>query len=327
VITAERSALPRLTDLKTRAFDVVLDMICMTQRDARELMASFSGAAARAVVLSSMDVYKSYGRFIGTEPAEAVPSPREQTDAESPVEQIGGRQAENQFDASGATEDSPLRTVFYPYRAKAKSEDDLLFNYEKILVEREVMSDPSLPGTVLRLPVVYGPGDHRFYDYLRRIKDGRAKILLGETQAKWRWTRGFVENVADAIVMATTDERAAGRTYNIGEADPLTEADWARAIGKAAGWNGRIVTIDDDLLPAHLRMPFDFTNHVVGDTTKIRKELGYVDRVSREAAIKRTVSWESLNSPVQFDPSRFSYEAEDEFLSRLELENTVDRAE
>jgi nucleoside-diphosphate-sugar epimerase len=324
IITAERSALPELKDLKTRTFDVVLDMICMTQRDARDLMASFRGAAARVVVLSSMDVYKSYGRFIGTEPtkgaepAEAVPLSREQTDAESPVEQIAWQPAENQFAASGVTEDSALRTVLYPYRAKAKSEDDLFFNYEKILVEREVMSGSSLPGTVLRLPLVYGPGDHRCFDYLKRIQDGRTKILLGEAQAKWRWTRGYVENVADAIVLATTDERAAGQTYNIGEEDPLTEAGWSRAIGKAAGWNGRIVTVHDDLLPAHLRMPFDFTNHVVGDTRKIRKELGFAEQVSRETAIKQTVYWESLNLPVQFDSSRFNYLAEDELLNRCQ---------
>jgi nucleoside-diphosphate-sugar epimerase len=32
-------------------------------------------------------------------------------------------------------------------------------DYEKILVEREVMGHPRLPGTILRLPTVYGPGD------------------------------------------------------------------------------------------------------------------------------------------------------------------------
>ena len=36
--------------------------------------------------------------------------------------------------------------------------------YDKIPVERAVLGNPALPGIVLRLPMVYGPGDrlHRF---------------------------------------------------------------------------------------------------------------------------------------------------------------------
>jgi nucleoside-diphosphate-sugar epimerase len=311
VITADRSVLPGRTDLKKMSFDVVLDMICSTQRDARDLMASFSGATARVVVLSSQDVYQSYGRFLGTEPADAGQKSRELADAEPSQRQLDGQPDAENPEAMGVAEDSPLRTVLYPYRSRSKANDDLFFNYEKILVEREVMSVASLPCTVLRLPVVYGPGDHRCFDYLKRIQDGRPRILVGETQASWRWTRGFVENVADAIVIASTDDRAAGQIFNVGEQEPLTEAGWARAIARAAGWNGQVVIVRDNLLPAHLRMPFDFRNHVVGDTAKVRNELGYVEQVSREDAIKRTVNWELLNPPAEFDASRFNYEAED----------------
>jgi nucleoside-diphosphate-sugar epimerase len=32
--------------------------------------------------------------------------------------------------------------------------------YDKIEVEKAIMNNPDLPGTVLRLPMIYGPGDY-----------------------------------------------------------------------------------------------------------------------------------------------------------------------
>ena len=86
------------------------------------------------------------------------------------------------------------------------------------------MSEPELPGTILRFPMVYGPCDrqHRTFEYLKRMDDGRPVILLDEGQAEWRWTKGYVENLALAVVLAVTDERAAGRIYHVGERETLT---------------------------------------------------------------------------------------------------------
>jgi uncharacterized protein YbjT (DUF2867 family) len=53
------------------------------------------------------------------------------------------------------------------------------------------------------------------------MDDGRSAILLEKGMASWRWTHGYVEDVAAAVALAVMDERAAGRTYNVGEADPL----------------------------------------------------------------------------------------------------------
>jgi nucleoside-diphosphate-sugar epimerase len=57
---------------------------------------------------------------------------------------------------------------------------------------------------VVRLPAVYGPGDkqHRLLPYVRRMDDERPAVLLTTDQAGWRWTRGYVVNVAAAIALA-----------------------------------------------------------------------------------------------------------------------------
>ncbi|NIM98090.1 MAG: NAD-dependent dehydratase, partial [candidate division Zixibacteria bacterium] len=87
------------------------------------------------------------------------------------------------------------------------------------------------------------PGDsqHRLFQYLKRMDDNRPAILLEQGMANWRWTKGYVENVAAAIVPAVVEERATGRIYNVGEQDALSEEEWVRAIGAAAGWKGKVV--------------------------------------------------------------------------------------
>ena len=105
-------------------------------------------------------------------------------------------------------------------------------DYDKILVEQAVLDQPALPATVLRLPAVYGPGDkgYRLRPYVQRMADGRPAILLAAEQARWRWTRGYVGNVAAAIALAVTDSRAAGRIYNVGDSPTPTEREWVENI-------------------------------------------------------------------------------------------------
>lgn len=280
---------------KAAAPDVVLDMFPYTEEDARVLVSVFKGVARRLVAISSADVYRAYGRLLRLEAGEADPIP--------------------------SNEDAPLREVLYPHRTHAEGPDDFKYHYEKILVERVVLNDAELPGTVLRLPAVYGPNDpqHRLLGYLRRMNDKRTAILLDEGLARWRWTRGYVENVADAIAVAVTDERAANRVYNVGEADALTETDWIRSIGRAAEWDGEVVALPENLLPEHLKSASDFEHQLVTDTNRIRAELGYAERVSRDEALRRTIDWERANPPAEVYPAEIEYPAEDQALSQFRL--------
>lgn len=99
----------------------------------------------------------------------------------------------------------------------------------KLLVERAARAAPDLPATVLRLPAVVGPGDERWRRvgrYLAYIDSCRSDVALDAALSMWRWTRGYVEDVGEAVAMATVDAAASGHTYNVGEADPQTEGDW-----------------------------------------------------------------------------------------------------
>jgi nucleoside-diphosphate-sugar epimerase len=165
--------------------------------------------------------------------------------------------------------------------------------------------------------MTHGPGDyqHRLFPYLKRMDDRRRAILLSEGAARWRAPRGYVEDVAEAIVLAVVDERAAGRTYNVADREPLAEAEWVRRVGRAAGWDGNVVVLPDDRTPAHLRMPLDLAQDLAVDATRIREELGYAEQTDADEALRRTVAWERENPPERVDPAAFDYAAEDAALS------------
>jgi nucleoside-diphosphate-sugar epimerase len=287
-IEGDRDRLAECAD-ELRRFrpSVVIDLIAYYESHARSLVEVFRGVAERTVVLSSGDVYRAYGVFHGTEarPVEPVP----------------------------LAEDAPLRGVLFPYRAQATGPDDLAYGYDKIPVERTVLGEPALPGTVLRLPMVHGPGDyqHRLYPYLRRMDDGRPAVLLDEALAGWRCTRGYVEDVAAAIALAAIDRRSAGRVYNVGEAHARTEAEWVRAVGAAAGWQGEVVLVPR----GRLAVPGNMAQDIVTDTTRIRRELGYCEEVTPAEALRHTVEWEQQNPPDPAPPT--DYAAEDAILAEL----------
>jgi nucleoside-diphosphate-sugar epimerase len=192
-------------------------------------------------------------------------------------------------------------------------------NYDKLEVEQAVSSDPSLPATILRLPMVYGPGDpnSRFLPWVKRIVDRPLAILLPSSVARWRGTKGFVENVAKAIPLATVSERAAGRVYNVGEADAPSELEWARLVAERMRYTGKVIVVEDECCPPHLVPPGNLSQHWVADTTHIRDELGYAEPVSRIEALGRTVAWQREHMPPVIDTSAFNYAAEDAALPSL----------
>lgn len=276
-----------LDALRHFAPEVVLDMIALTEAHGQQLLTAFAGVARRLVVVSSCDVYRAYDRLRGKAPGPPDPAP--------------------------LTEGAPLREQLYPYREADTPPEHLFYHYDKILVERAVLSAPeTLPGTVIRLPMVYGPGDYqrRLYPYLRRMDEGRPFILLAEEQSRHRLPRGYVEDVGRAIALCVTEERAAGRVYHVAEAGD-TEAEWVRRLAASTGWTGEIVTRPNAELPEPLHQPYDFAQDWSLDSTRIRTDLGYAESTPPDEAIRRTLEWERANLPTQIDPAIFDYAAED----------------
>ena len=278
--------------------DVIVDFILSSGDQARALMSVVTGITNRVIAISSGDVYRAWGVLHGIEsgPLESLP----------------------------IREDSALRTTRRLYSPEtirmmrsiaAWATED----YDKIAVEEAIMSGRDVSGTVLRLPMVYGPGDraHRLFPILKPIADRRPSIILPENFAGWRGPRGYVENVAHAVALAIMSDRAAGCIFNVCEEPCVSELEWRTALGRQAGWAGNFVVLPVTCTPRHLLFPLNAAQHVVLSSERIRTQLGYNEIVCREEGIRRTIAWERASPPKNINPRQFDYGAEDAALASV----------
>jgi nucleoside-diphosphate-sugar epimerase len=291
-ITGDRKRL-RESASAIRAFapDVVIDLVLSSGTQARELVDVMRGITDRLVALSSMDVYRACGVLHGLE--------------EGPLEPVP------------LTEDSALRTKLSTYPPSVLAVLQGVFGwvddeYDKIPVERTILGDADFRSTVLRLPMIYGPGDslHRLWPLVRRMDDRRPFILLSTPHAAWRAPRGFVGNVAAAIALAATSEQAVGRVYNVAEQPSFSELEWGRRVAAVAGWHGEFLVVPPEEMPAHLATPGNLAQHWAVESTRIRSELGYAEPFGIEEAIERTIEWQRANPPAK-PMAVIDYAAED----------------
>jgi len=257
--------------------DMVVDTLAFTESQACGLVNAFRGIAKRAVALSSGDVYRAYD--------------------------ILHRRVERPLDPTPLTEQSPLRERLFPYRGVPVPAVD--FNtdkYDKILVERAVQADPDLPATILRLPMVYGPGAYeshkrRFRPYAKAMWEGQRTILLDQRTAQWRAPWGYVSDIAEAVRLAAENDKAAGQIYNVCEKDAPNLRGWIDELGEVISWRGRIVVADQPDSPFNLPRDLNLDQNLDMSAEKIREELGYCETVSRREAVAITVQWEQQHPP------------------------------
>ncbi len=273
-IRATRMDLPAvIRDVEAFAPDVVIDTILSSRRQARIALDVLSGRTGRIVALSSADVYRAYAVLHRLDAGPLQPVP--------------------------LTEASDLRSVHETYSPEALRRVQQVFpwvdaDHDKVAVERELVTNSHLPATILRLPMVYGPGDplHRLAPVLRRMESSPTEFFLEEKLARWRAARGYVDNVASAIVVAATAPAAAGRIYNVAEPDCCSELEWAQQVATVMGWKGRVTTLPFDEAPQDARAPGNLDQHWMVDSTRIRNELGYAEHITRSEALCRAVEWE-----------------------------------
>ena len=244
--------------------DAVLDVIPYTETHSETLSSLCADRTDRLVVLSSGDVYRQYDGLRGA--------------------------SDHAPDSVPLTEDAPLRTSRHPYRG-AGTDFAYAHDYDKILVEEQARSG-EVPATVLRLPKVYGPhdGDHHVGGALNRLRSADGELVLSEQEARWRWSRGYVANVAAAIVAALTDPLAAGRTYNVGEPDALPQATWLQRVAAVANLDTTVRTSPN--AEQSDAPPFNWAYSMALDTRRIRTELKFAEEISHPQALVRSVLWE-----------------------------------
>ena len=251
----------------------VIDLAARGEADTLPLLDALVGEIDRYVLVSSADVYRNYEGLH----RRATPTPI--------LERLD--------------EDSPLRTSRHPYRlARPRPPGDpqaWMDGYDKIPLEAAARARRDLAATVLRPPLVFGPGDRqrRFAWAIRPMSQGRPRLLVPHPWAAWRATFGYVDDVAAGIALAALHPAAAGQTYNLGAANTPTHLAWASAFAEQIGWPGEVELVHPQVARGALAAAaasLDLRYPLFLDNAKIRRRLGYSEPTPRDEALARTIA-------------------------------------
>ncbi len=256
-----------------RKIDVVVDVIPMVVADTQPLLDCLDGAIDQYVMISSCDVYANY--------------------------ELLHRRGSGKAVTGAIDEDAPLRTTAFPYReSRPRSVDDPdkhLDDYDKIPLEAAVQRLTST-WTILRLPMVYGPGDkqRRFRWAIAPMLSGEEELIVPRRWAHWLTTYGYIENVGAAVAAAIGCEQARNRIFNVAEETPVSQIAWARKFAEVSGWRGEIVLTDDPNDPFQQRLGgLDLSVPFNIDGTRLRRTLGFSDVVDETTALEQTIASEA----------------------------------
>jgi len=109
-------------------------------------------------------------------------------------------------------EDAPLRVALYPYRTKAKTPDDWAITTTKFWWS-ELSWAMRFAGARSCVSGGYGPGDPAASLVSTTLTHGRrAVIILDESIAKGRWTRGYLEKRCCCDCFGSNGFGASGRS-------------------------------------------------------------------------------------------------------------------
>lgn len=152
-----------------------------------------------------------------------------------------------------------------------------------------------LQTTVLRPPLVYGPGvKANFLALLSAVSRG-VPLPLGRINN--RRSLIYVDNLASAIIACVDSTAAAGRIYNVADDPSVSTPDLVRALAAALGISPRLFPVPPAALEAcgalvgRKETVKRLTRSFEVDSSAIRSELGWRPPHSFETGIERTVRW------------------------------------
>lgn len=277
--------------LRAERPDAVVHAIAGTEDHARDAVEVFKGTDARLLVLGSMDVYDAF--------QEAV---RGREVSDFPVD-----------------EGSAVTAIRYYYRDLMPGDPKREF-YDKNLMTAVLMDAHArgdVRASVFRLPMVYGPHDKQFggrHGYvLRRLADGRKRLVMGLQDQGRLWTFGYVTNMAAAVVHALAKPAVDGKIYNVGERAWRSKRRWAELYAQAAGTELAFALLPDELVEPDPEARNAPPMHLLVDSSRFYEELGFTDPVPLDACIRRTWEWAMAN-PDALGPSP-DYDAEDRLVT------------
>ena len=158
----------------------------------------------------------------------------------------------------------------------------------KAAAEAALRAVPGLSLTVLRPPLVYGPGvKANFLALMRAVARGWPLPLASIEN---RRSLVYAGNLAHAVVRCIESPLAAGKTYGVTDGDALSTPDLCRALGAALGRPARLFSFPPALLefaPPATKL----TRSLVVDDSALRRDLDWAPPHGLEEGLRRTADW------------------------------------
>jgi nucleoside-diphosphate-sugar epimerase len=156
-----------------------------------------------------------------------------------------------------------------------------------------------MPVTIVRLPLVYGPGSEGgLFSYFRQVRKG-FYLDLGDRLS----TVAYVEDVVRGMLLAAErSSAAAAEIYHLGESEPYPSERILGFIQSSLGTRPRRIRVPYRLgycgvalyeayiqkqdMKGYIKFPY-----WVADTTKARRELGFTTEIPLGEGLRRTAEW------------------------------------
>ncbi len=190
----------------------------------------------------------------------------------------GSRMQYGRVEKIPVSEDAPLRPLS-PYALNKTAGENLYLFYNRLY---------KIPVVVFRITNPYGPGGqvkHNKYNmvnwFTRLALENREITLYGTGEQIRDYI--YIEDLADALVIAGIDPGSDGEVFNLGSGSGMTFKEMAETIVSVAG-SGSIV---------HIPWPDDYVNietgDFVADINKIKNAYSWAPEISFREGIKQTV--------------------------------------
>jgi UDP-glucose 4-epimerase len=158
-----------------------------------------------------------------------------------------------------------------------------------------IAAETGLHVTVLRPPLVYGPGVKGNFLRLMRLVARGVPLPLGRIDNRRSFI--YVGNLVHAVVQSLDVPRAASRTYLAADGEDLSTPDLVRGLAAALGVRPRLVSCP--LLPLKLASTLvgrgaefaRLAGSLQVDSSRIRRELDWRPRYSLAQGLADTARW------------------------------------
>jgi nucleoside-diphosphate-sugar epimerase len=204
--------------------------------------------------------------------------------------------------AGGPSPENILRTEDMPPRPLTT------YGKSKLGAEQAVMEYYDVfPGTILRLPVIYGPRDSAVHTFFQAISRG-IKPLIGFSDKYVNLLH--VSDIAESISLALSNDVSKNRLYNVGAPDHKNWRELSDITARIMGKRGFFVNVPHTLVtiiaglsegasrfktkPSVLNWEkrLDITEpRWTIDTGRIQNELGFIPKVSVDEGFRDTIEW------------------------------------